>query len=530
MPVEPKNSASQTSTSQTDVISFLSDPHNHGETETVQRIDTHAAIVFLAGPLAYKIKRDVSYPFLDFSTLEKRQQACQHELEVNQTYAQQIYISTVAITRQADNGLKINGTGEVVEWAVLMKRFDENQTLDNIIDQGPLADCLADSLAREMARGHAIAPIKKTANWVANLRQYINHNTDAFDRHPDIFSPVQAEHLTTVSISNYKQIKPLLEQRQTIGHVRLCHGDAHLGNIVLLDNQPVYFDAIEFNDEIATTDVLYDLAFLLMDLWHRGHWREANLILNRYLIETQSIKSAETNHYHSHYQGLAALPFFMMMRAMIRARVTTSRRKFCPEDQLTTLTDQARSYFATACHFMDETPPKLIAIGGLSGSGKSTVAVNIASEIGRAPGAVILRSDIIRKKMFNVAETEHLPQSAYNKTTTQAVYEHLYKTAARILTTGHSVIIDAVFARETERDAIAQIGQSTGTSFNGIWLNAPQKTLIDRVSARTNDASDADEIIVKQQLTYDPGPISWTKINSSGKPVEVAERAKTACL
>ena len=514
MPVDP----------QTDVISFLSDPRNHGETETVQRIDTHAAIVFLAGPLAYKIKRAVSYPFLDFSTLEKRQHACQHEIEVNQTYAPQIYISTITITRQTDNSLKINGTGEVAEWAVLMKRFDENQTLDNIIDQGPLADDVADNLAREMARGHAIAPIKKSANWVTNLRQYINHNTDAFDRHRDIFALEQATHLTTVSISNYNQIKPLLEQRQNAGHVRLCHGDAHLGNIVLLDNQPVYFDAIEFNDDIATTDVLYDLAFLLMDLWHRGHKHEANLILNRYLIETQSIKTEETDH----YQGLVTLPFFMMMRAMIRARVTTSRRKFCPKDQHAALTDQARSYFATACKFMDETPPKLIAVGGLSGTGKSTVARNIAAEIGRAPGAVILRSDIIRKKMFNVAETEHLPQSAYSKTTTQAVYDHLCQTAARVLATGHSVIVDAVFAREDERDAIAKVAQSTNTSFTGIWLSAPEKTLIDRVSARTNDASDADENIVKQQLTYDPGPISWAKINASGKPVEVAERAKNA--
>jgi len=505
------------------VIDFLSDPRNHQNAETIQRIDTHAAIIFLAGPLAYKIKREVAYPFLDFSTLEKRQQACEHEIEVNQANAPQIYIGTIPLTCQPENHLKINGSGKVVEWAVLMNRFDENHTLDKIIATGPLPDNLANSLAREMARAHAAAPVKKTTDWVANLRQYINHNTQSFNDHADAFPPSQATDLTTVSIKNYTQIKPLLEKRLAGGHVRLCHGDAHLGNIVLLDDQPVYFDAIEFNDAIAIIDVLYDLAFLLMDLWHRGHKREANLILNRYLSETQNINHEKT----SHYSGLTALPFFMMMRAMIRARVTVSKRKFCPPHQHADLTDQARAYFSTACDFFKATPPRLIAIGGLSGSGKTTVAINIAANIGRSPGAVILRSDVIRKKLFGVCETEHLPQSAYSSATTQAVYKQLYETAAQVLTTGHSVIVDAVFARKHERDEISQIARSSAVPFSGIWLNASEKTLVTRVSTRTNDASDADETVVKKQLAYKPGPISWTKIDATGKPEDVSKRVIT---
>jgi len=508
---------------QAGVIDFLSNPDNHKGATTIQRIDTHAAIIFLAGPYAIKIKRAVKYPFLDFSTLEKRHQACVHEIEVNQANAPQIYISTVAITRQPDNKLQIDGTGKVIEWAVLMHRFDENQTLEKIVEIAPLSDSLSNSLAREMALIHERAPRRPATPWIKNLRQYLNHNTNDMARYSKVFPIRQANRLTTESIANFQQIKHLLEQRAKAGHVRLCHGDAHLGNIVLLDGKPVFFDAIEFSDDIATSDVLYDLAFLLMDLWHRRQHRTANKVFNRYLIESQDNRNADNDH----YSGLAALPLFMMMRAMIRARVTAARCAFVPEQQHAGLIAQAKEYFSTARHCLKNTPPRLIAIGGLSGTGKSTIAASIAADIGRSPGAVIIRSDIIRKKLFNTKETDHLPQSAYTSQTHQLVYEQLNTLAARILQTGQSVIIDAVFARQNERDAISNTSQTAGVPFSGIWLSAPEHILISRVSSRRNDASDADETIVKKQLTYDHGPISWIKIDASGKPDDITESVIT---
>ena len=522
-----------TTTSQVEVIAFLSDPHKHSQANTIQRIDTHAAMVFLIGPLACKIKRAVAYPFLDFSTLEKRRLACAHEIKVNQANAPQIYIGAVAITRQRDNQLEIDGSGEVVEWAVLMNRFDENLTLDKVVENGPISDELANRLACEMVRIQAQAPLRPATPWIADLARYINDNSKAFARHADIFPTAQAAGLEKASLIACQQIKPLLERRGSAGHVRLCHGDAHLGNIVLIDGQPVFFDAIEFSDVIATADVLYDLAFLLMDLWHRGHAHESNVVFNRYLSECRAkdpqAKSpqAKDPDASDHYQGLAALPFFLMMRAAIRAKVTIARREFCPKDQHTDISAQAQAYFVTACDFLNDTPPRLVAVGGLSGSGKSTVAAHIAASIGRAPGAVVLRSDVMRKQLFGLCETQSLPQEGYCEATSQIVYEQLYETAAEILATGHSVIVDAVFARETERDMIAQIAQSADVAFQGVWLEAPQEVLIERVSTRQNDASDADETVVRKQTSFDLGAIVWARINAASQPDDVVAKVKS---
>ena len=493
--------------SQSDVIEFLSNPDNHVNAESVQRIDTHAAIVFLAGPTAYKIKRAVIYPFLDFSTLEKRHLVCINEIKVNQKNAPGIYDSAVPITLESDGSLKIDGDGEIVEWAVRMSRFDENLTLDRVIETGPLSNELIDALALEMMRAHARAPLRQADPWIADLLRYLGQNAQAFDQHVDLFPPDQAAELNKSSIAAHETIKPLLEERGRAGHVRLCHGDAHLGNIVLINEKPVLFDALEFDDVIATADVLYDLSFLLMDLWERGHAYEANRIFNRYLVESRC---------SDHYKGLAALPFFMMLRAAIRAKVTASRLEFCSEHNRDKLASRAKSYFAASKKFLSGDVPKLIAVGGLSGSGKSTVAARIAAVIGRAPGAVVLRSDVMRKHLFSVKEKEPLPLGAYSVSASQAVYRNIHTMADQILKTGQSVITDAVFARESERIAIEEFCDNSGVPFVGFWLHAPKEVLSVRVEERTNDASDANKTVVKKQLTYNLGNISWYKIDASG--------------
>jgi len=496
-----------TSTTQSDVIRFLSNSDNFPNVDSIKRIDTHAAIIFLVGDVAYKMKRAVVYPFLDFSTLEKRRLVCLNEIKVNQKNAPTIYDDTVPLTREADGSLKIDGDGEIVEWVVRMNRFDESLTLDRVIESGPLSDEIIDTLALEMTHAHARAPSRQAGPWIANLRRYLDQNAEAFKHHTDLFPADQATELIKSSVAVYEDIKPLLESRGRAGYVRLCHGDAHLGNIVLIDGTPVLFDALEFDDVIATADVLYDLAFLLMDLWKCEHAYEANRIFNRYLVESRCA---------DHYEGLAALPFFLMLRATIRAKVTASRLEFCTGPERSTIALQAEDYFAASRAFLKDEVPRLIAVGGLSGSGKSTVAAHIAAAIGRAPGAVILRSDVIRKHMFDVNEKEPLSQQAYSASASRIVYERIYAAAARILKTGQSVIADAVFARENERVAIEELAENNGVQFTGLWLDTPEQVVVTRIKERLSDASDADEAVFKKQLAYDLGEISWHQIDASG--------------
>ncbi len=506
MPIELQSG--NAATSQSDVIKFLANADNYPGVDIVQRIDTHAAIIFLAGSRAYKIKRQVVYPFLDFSTLEKRRLVCENEIKVNQDNAPQIYDKVIPITVETDGSLKIDGTGEIVEWAVRMVRFDENLTLDRVIENGPFPDELIDALALEMVSAHGCAPLREAGPWIADLRRYLDQNGEAFAHQVDLFPVDQAEWLNKASIDVYDNIKPLLEARGRTGLVRLCHGDAHLGNIVLIDDKPVLFDALEFDDVIATADVLYDLSFLLMDLWEHDHIYEANRIFNRYLVEARN---------PDHYQGLATLPFFLMLRAAIRAKVSASRLEFCTSNERCAITADAKAYFTAARKFMYEARPRLFALGGLSGSGKSTVAARIAAKIGRAPGAVILRSDVLRKELFGVDEKQRLPSKAYSASAHKMVYDHLYEVAGQILKTGQSVIVDAVFALENERIAIKKTGSILDVAFTGIWLDAPIEILTDRVEKRLNDASDANREVVKKQQKLNFGDMLWHQIDASGK-------------
>jgi aminoglycoside phosphotransferase family enzyme len=268
------------------VLSLLSDPATFGGAE-VRCIDTHAASVFLAGDRALKIKRAVRFPFLDYSTLEKRKAACAAEIEVNKPFAPQLYSGIAAITREPDGKLMLGGQGTPVEWAVEMRRFDETRTLDRLADEGKIDAALADRLARGGAAAHARAPVVNARPWLIALDRYVDQNDAAFREDPDLFPPSAAERLTCTSRAALARISPLLVARGERGLVRRCHGDLHLGNVALIDGEPVVFDAIEFDPVIASGDVLYDLAFLIMDLIERGFSAAANTVLNRYLTETR---------------------------------------------------------------------------------------------------------------------------------------------------------------------------------------------------------------------------------------------------
>jgi aminoglycoside phosphotransferase family enzyme/predicted kinase len=504
---------------QDEVLAFLADPQSYGEqsSKEVRRIDTHAATVFLAGDRVLKIKRAVRFPFLDFSTLEKRKAACESELRVNAPYAPEIYRGVVAITRERGGGLAIGGNGAPVEWAVEMRRFDETRTLDHLT--GAIDDELADALGRAVAAAHAKAPPVEAAPWIEALGAYIDEHVEAFAAYPDMFAPDAVAALARQSRAAYERIVPLLRERGRSGLVRRIHGDLHLGNIALIDGRPVLFDAIEFSDIIGSGDVLYDLAFLLMDLLERGLPRPANIVLNRYLAETRRIEDCD---------ALAALPFFLSMRAAIRAKVTAARMERAEAGAQRAIAKAAAGYFAFAQRAIAPAAPKLVAIGGLSGTGKTQAARALAPQLAPMPGAVIVRSDVERKALFGAGETDKLPEQAYAADATARVYAALGEKARRIASAGHSAIVDAVFARPQERAALATMARSAGLRLHGLFLTAPVATRLARVGGRSRDASDADRKVAQMQESYDLGTLDWTPIDASGTVAETAERACAA--
>ena len=512
---------SEDAANQQEVFGFLADPATHGGNKAL-RIDTHAASVFLAGDRALKVKRAVRFPFLDYSTLEKRKQACEAEIAVNAPYAPEIYRGVVAITRQPSGKLAIGGAGTPVEWAVDMRRFDERRTLDHIV--GEIDDALADALGRAVAAAHAKKPGVKTPavepeRWIAAIGGYIDEHVEAFGQHPEIFPAAASDELARRSGTTYERIVPLLRERGRLGFIRRIHGDLHLGNIVLIDGKPVLFDAIEFSDIIATGDVFYDLAFLLMDLLERGLAPAANIVLNRYLTQTQRIENLD---------ALATLPFFLSMRAAIRAKVTAARLERAADADCPSIARAARAYFEFAARAIAPPGSAFVAVGGLSGTGKSVLARMFAPAVEPMPGAVIVRSDVERKALFGLSEAEKLPSSAYTDEVNARVYATLGDKARRVVASGHSVIVDAVFAKPEERAAITDAAKSARLPLQGLFLTADTATRLSRVGGRVRDASDADTAVAQAQERYELGHLDWARIDASETPEATLARAKAA--
>jgi predicted kinase len=286
--------------------------------------------------------------------------------------------------------------------------------------------------------------------------------------------------------------------------VRQCHGDLHLRNIVLLDGQPTLFDGVEFNDEISCTDVLYDLAFLLMDLWRRGLTRHANLAWNRYLAETAA------------FDGIPLLPLFLSCRAAVRAKTSATAAQLQQgEQRRRELEGSAREYLAMAERLLHPPDPCLVAVGGFSGSGKSTLALNLAPSLGPAPGAVVLRSDETRKRLSGVPLLNRLGAEGYSSSVSERVYSTLAEQATVVLRAGHCVIVDAVHARAADRHGIEQVAAAARVPFIGLWLDAPEPVLIERTAQRRHDPSDADADVVRQQLGRGAGNIGWCHLDAS---------------
>ena len=499
-----------------EIAAFLSDPATYqNRVAHVDVVETHIARVFLVGEEVYKVKKRVNLPFVDFSALENRRRAAAREIELNRPHAPEIYLGVVPIVRRDSGRLALGEQGRTVDWAVHMRRFPESAVLTNLAKQGPLPDELAKALAAMVARYHRQSAVVACDGGQA-FEPVVRQLTEAFGK--DGAGPAAAAFASRLGPA-FTRSAPLLVARGRAGCIRRCHGDLHLGNIVLIDGAPVPFDALEFSEMLGTIDVLYDLAFLLMDLDIRGDRQAANIVLNDY------VSAAPVG---GEIEGLAALPLFLAARAGVRAIVAIARSAQLEGKEKEEQRLGAERHLALAAAYLDPPQPLLVAVGGLSGTGKSTVSARLAPRLGAAPGALHLRSDVERKRLFGVPETQRLERQHYRIGVAHRVYAILEDKARAALAAGRSVIVDAVFAKPAERAAIEAIARDVGLRFAGLWLDAPAEKLIERVDQRRGDASDADRRVVKEQLGYDLGAIAWARVDASGTLSRTLDNAESA--
>jgi hypothetical protein len=486
----------------------------------VERVDTHSAIVFLAGTSAWKLKRAVKYDYLDFSTAARRKQMCLAEVRLNQRTAPRLYRGVVSVVRRADGAFGLGGAGEEVDWLVEMARFEQRDLADRRAADGQLSTALAERLASVVATFHAHADPISDHGGRRQMLAVVDGNASGFTEYGAGFLDAhECDRVTNEARDAVLTHARLLDARRDAGFVRQCHGDLHLRNIVVLHGAPTLFDAVEFNDDLACIDVWYDFAFLLMDLVRRNLPAHASVVFNRYVAATGDV------------EGLSLLPLFMSCRAAIRAK-TSATAASLEQDAVRrqALGVLAGEYVAMAHRCLHPPPSRVIAIGGLSGSGKSTLAMGLAPDIGGAPGAVVLRSDEIRKELAGVPRLQRLGADAYSAQMSTAVYRTMRERAAQVVRTGQSVIADAVFARANERVAFERVAQAAGVPFVGLWLEAPVDVLVDRATHRGVDVSDADAAVVRQQAVESPGQIDWRRLDASSSHTTVLQQGRRAVV
>ncbi len=449
-------------------------------------VETHISAVFRGVDAVWKLKKAVRLGFLDFSDIEARRHFLERELALNAPFVPGLYRDVLAVTR-GPAGLALGGDGPALDWVLRMALVPEGDFLDVMASEGRLDPPLLLAVADQVAAMHAA---QKTGGPVA----------DPADRLRGVASGNAAAALAAgldggvvaaweaLALAALDRAAPCLRARA--GLVRRAHGDLHLGNLLLWQGRPAPFDALEFDEDLATIDPGYDLAFLLMDLDIRVGRPAANLVLSRYVARTGDA-------------GLVgALAVFLSLRAMIRAHVEATRGR------------DAGRLLAAAMAYLAPGRPAVLAIGGLMGAGKSTLARALAPSFGPAPGALVLRSDEIRKRVFGVAPEDRLPPSAYgakgNRLTRGGLMDGVRAAAGT-----HAVIADATFLGAEAPIAVEQAARAAGVPFLGIWLDAPLAELERRVAARQGDASDADVAVLRRVAAVARCPAGWTSVDAT---------------
>lgn len=443
-----------------DIIAFLSDGASFGEAgAAVTRIDTHCSIAFLSRDRAYKLKRPIAFSALDYRTIAQRYAACRNELTLNRRTAPELYLGMRAIFRRFDGTLTFDADGDIVDWVVVMRRFDQGDLLDRIADTGPLDPGLLSRLADEIAAFHHKAEPQLEAGGAAGLRGAIERNHADHVTLESILSRPAIERLREASLDALSANARILDRRREAGHVRRCHGDLRLANICLLDDRPTLFDAVEFADELIDIDVLFDLTFLLADLVERKMDFAAGILLNRYLDLT-----SDDEHFR-------ILPLMMAIRMGTRAftlAAASQRRTDAAETRR--LQGEAKAHLDLAFAILAPQRPRLLALGGLESRTKSALACALATALAPVGKVRVLSSEPVRKKLLNLSPHARPYHTAYEPQVTQQVYTALAAKARRLVGGGTTVIVDADFYRASRRDAITGVAAAVSVPFSGLWI------------------------------------------------------------
>jgi aminoglycoside phosphotransferase family enzyme/predicted kinase len=456
-----------------------------------QLIETHISWVILGGEFVYKVKKPVRFDFLDYSTLEKRNYYCQRELEIGKRYAPSIYVDVVPIRSNKDQ-LEVGGTqGPIVDYAVRMRQFDQACLLDRLLTAGQVASSEMDALAAQLARYHAEAARVSLGSDAAALRA-IQPALDNFEYLLSHLSDPQSVsglgELQSWTLRQADALRDWFAERAAAGFVRDCHGDLHLNNLLRIDGRFLAFDAIEFNDQLSQIDTINEVAFLAMELHEHGFPAHAHRFINQYLEEAND------------YGALRGLRFYLVYRAMVRAKVDLIRHTQTTGSPRTNLTEAGERYVQFARRIATPTTPSLWIMHGFSGSGKSTIAMRLVEE----RGLIRLRSDVIRKQLLGIDPLQKTPEArlgeAYSADLTARVYTRLAELSQQVLSAGFDAIADATFLKRSQRQRFAELAARLGVPFQIVDCSAPIAELQHRLTQRGPDPSDATLSVLQHQI------------------------------
>ncbi len=476
--------------------------------DTIKLIETHLSWVFLTGPYAYKVKKPVRFDFVDFSTLQRRKHFCEEELRCNQAFAPELYVGMVAIVRTADNELMIapphniegveQGEVEIVDFAVQMLQFDQTAQADHRLQAGQLTRDELSKFGRTLAAQHAgLAAIEQPVDVITPM-------TDNFATLRELASAAplreELERLEQATRDDIDGAQQALSQRHIEGFTRECHGDLHLQNLVLTEQGLRAFDCLEFDLSLRTIDVCCDTAFLLMDCCVRGRDDLGYAFIDGYLDVSGD------------YDGVTLLPLYARYRAMVRAKVTALQLEQAFEQS--TL-QKLQRYVGWAAAHQRRRQGRLIVSCGVSGSGKSYWAAQLASEL----PTIRLRSDVLRKHLHGLASAEDsqsaLQAGLYGATQTQAVYARLAELTGQVLQRGENVIVDCTNLELWQRQLFYAAANNAGSACVVLHFTAPQRLLEQRIEQRSREGLDASEAnlqilhwqLARQQPPTAPEPV-----------------------
>lgn len=470
-------------------VQALLEPARHSPgTTTVTLVETHISWILLAGAFAYKIKKPLKLPFLDFSTLALRKQVCDDELRLNRRFAPDIYLDVIAITGEPADP-QLGGSGPVIDHAVRMCRFDECNRLDRVCARGQLrADHLTD-LAATLVAFHAdaaIAPVGTRFGSPAHILAPANDNfRELAQLIPDKALQLRLASLREWTQAEHARLAPLMRERKAGGQVRECHGDLHLANMVLLDGRVRMFDCLEFNEDLRWLDTANEIAFTYVDLLDHGQAGLANGFVDDVLSRSGD------------YAAAPLLRFYAVYRALVRAKVATIRHR-----QTAAIDDKhaARARITQAEKLATPVPLRLIITHGLSGCGKTVASTRYLQSDPHAR-TLRVRSDVERKRLHGLARSAHSGSGTdtgiYTAQAHTRTYQRLADLAATVLQAGWSVVVDAAFLKRSERDAFQTLAREHQAQFAILAPQADPDVLRERIVARRRAGQDASEATVE---------------------------------